>query len=61
VDAVGPIRQLVQPGDASQPTPRRYLAIAAVGAEGTLGPPVQVQAAAAPPASGTAHGTGAAQ
>jgi YVTN family beta-propeller protein len=61
VNAVGPIRQLVQPGEASQAASRRYLAIVAVGSEGELGPPIQVQAAAGPSASGTAHGTGAAQ
>jgi YVTN family beta-propeller protein len=60
VNAVGPIRQLVQPRETSQATPRRYLAIAAVGSEGTLGPPVQVQATAAPP-TGTTQGTGASQ
>lgn len=61
VNAVGPIRQLVHPDEAAHGTPRRYLAIVAVGTEGALGPPVQVQAAAAPSTSGTAHGTGAAQ
>ena len=44
VNAVGPIRQLVQP-DAAQSWPRRYLAIASVGADGTVGASVQVQGA----------------
>lgn len=40
VNAIGPIRQLVQ---ASQPDQRRYLVIAASG-QGAPGPLVQVQA-----------------
>jgi YVTN family beta-propeller protein len=43
VNAVGPIRQLVEPEEGSQPSPRRYLAIAPVGADGAIGPAVQVQ------------------
>ena len=40
VNAVGPIRQLVLP---SEPAPRRYLVIATVSEQGSLGAPVQVQ------------------
>jgi hypothetical protein len=40
VNAVGPIRQIVQNADKTQ---RRYLVIVQ-GTEGSLGPPVQVQA-----------------
>jgi hypothetical protein len=58
VNAIGPIRQLVQPGETSQNGPRRYLAIAAVGADGAVGAPVQVQAGDGGGASGTAHGSG---
>ena len=54
VNAVGPIRQVVQPADASQTAPRRYLAIAPVGADGAVGAPVQVQA----PAEASSTGTG---
>ncbi len=42
VNAVGPIRQVVQP---SEPAPRRYLAIAPVSEDGSIGRPVQVQVA----------------
>jgi YVTN family beta-propeller protein len=57
VNTVGPIRQLVRPGEASPTQPRRYLAIAAVTPDGALGPTVQVQA---PPdaASERNQGTG---
>jgi hypothetical protein len=57
VNTVGPIRQLVRPGDAPHAQPRRYLAIAAVTEDGALGPTVQVQA---PPdaASERSEGTG---
>jgi YVTN family beta-propeller protein len=55
VNAVGPIRQLVQPKDGPT-TPRRYLAIAPVGADGAVGTPVLVQAEGGS-TSGT-HGTG---
>jgi YVTN family beta-propeller protein len=61
VNAVGPIRQLVQPREAAQGTPRRYLAIAAVGPDGGLGAPVQVQAIDPGPAPGRAQGTGSSQ
>ena len=40
VNAVGPIRQVVQPG--TDPTPRRYLVIA-TGTAASIGAPVQVQ------------------
>jgi hypothetical protein len=40
VNAVGPIRQVVQPG--TDPTPRRYLVIAA-GTAASIGAPVQVR------------------
>jgi YVTN family beta-propeller protein len=40
VNAVGPIRQVVQPG--ADPTPRRYLVIA-TGTAASIGAPVQVQ------------------
>jgi hypothetical protein len=39
VNAVGPIRQVVQQG--TEPTPRRYLVIA-TGTAGSIGAPVQV-------------------
>jgi hypothetical protein len=39
VNAVGPIRQIVQTSD---PAPRRYLVIAS-GTPASVGPPVQVQ------------------
>ncbi len=61
VNAVGPIRQLVQPGVGSPASPRRYLAIAAVGADGAVGASVQVQAHEGAAGSGAAHGSGSSQ
>jgi len=60
VNTVGPIRQLVRPGEAPPAQPRRYLAIAAVTQDGALGPTVQVQA---PPDAATerSQGTGSAR
>lgn len=60
VNAVGPIRQLVEPGTTSPTTSRRYLAIASVGTDGAPSAPVQVQTAAPPSDPGTARGTGSA-
>lgn len=61
VNAVGPIRQLVQPAEAGQDTPRRYLAIAAAGSDGAIGALAQVQAPARAEDSGADRGTGASQ
>jgi hypothetical protein len=60
VNAVGPIRQLVEPGGSAQAAPRRYLAIAPVAPDGAIGPPLQVQVQAGQPGRdpGAAHGTG---
>jgi YVTN family beta-propeller protein len=43
VNAVGPVRQLVQPKAGEGLGPRRYLAIAPVAEDGSIGAPVQVQ------------------
>jgi YVTN family beta-propeller protein len=53
VNAVGPIRQVVAPSAAAPP---RYLAIAPVAADGSLGKPVQVQRPTPGPQGGTASG-----
>jgi YVTN family beta-propeller protein len=58
VNAVGPIRQLLLPGDAPPATPRRYLAIAPVGPDGVIGAPVQVQGPGGAAGSGTGTGAG---
>jgi YVTN family beta-propeller protein len=58
VNAVGPIRQLVKPVSPSQAAPRRYLAIASVAPDGTVGTPVQVQVDEGGSPSGPPHGTG---
>ena len=58
VNTVGPIRQLVNPAEASTPAPRRYLAIAPVGPDGAVGAPIQVQAAPETPGTEAATGTG---
>jgi YVTN family beta-propeller protein len=61
VDTVGPVRQLVEPGEASQGALRRYLAIADVGADGAAGTPVQIQVADSAEGSATDRGTGTSQ
>ncbi len=53
VNAVGPIRQVVSPSATAQ---RRYLAIAPVAADGSLGKPVQIQHATPAQQGGTASG-----
>jgi hypothetical protein len=56
VSAVGPTRQVVVP---AQPTPRRYLVIAPISADGSPGSPVQTQrlTESGPPMQGRAAPT----
>ncbi len=61
VNAVGPIRQLVRPNEATQEATRRYLAIVAAGPDGAPGAVAQVQISGSDQRAAPTEGTGVAR